>query len=56
MLDPCGPEDPCLDLLKVDEELLILKQTLTQKTEKPKKDLKKKPVCKDRTRFFKKVI
>ena len=29
-------------------------QTLTQKTEKLKKDPKKKPVCKDRTKFFKK--
>ena len=28
-------------------------QTLTQKTEKLKKDPKKKPVCKDRTKFFK---
>ena len=38
-------KDPCLDLLKVDEELLILKQKLTQKTEELKKDPKKKPVC-----------
>ena len=38
-------KDPCLDLLKVDEELLILKQKLTQKTKELKKDPKKKPVC-----------